>query len=93
ADDSAATSVKVGYRQACYTKKPPSVTRWGFFYVWRLDTPLVLSAYAALSRPTPACAGLRRPTSTYVDLRLTPVLRRWENAGRKKAALCAASVI
>ncbi|MBW3502582.1 hypothetical protein, partial [Janthinobacterium sp. NKUCC08_JDC] len=34
ADDSAATSVKVGYRQACYTKKPLPVIRLGFFYVW-----------------------------------------------------------
>ncbi|MEG0884894.1 MAG: hypothetical protein RSH52_27035, partial [Janthinobacterium sp.] len=35
ADDSAATSVKVGYRQACYSKKPLPVIRLGFFYVWR----------------------------------------------------------
>ncbi|MDO8052410.1 hypothetical protein O3301_28475, partial [Janthinobacterium sp. SUN211] len=34
ADDSAATSVKVGYRQACYSKKPLPVIRLGFFYVW-----------------------------------------------------------
>ncbi|WP_226939878.1 hypothetical protein, partial [Janthinobacterium rivuli] len=33
ADDSAATSVKVGYRQACYSKKPLPVIRLGFFYV------------------------------------------------------------
>ncbi|WP_409031695.1 hypothetical protein, partial [Janthinobacterium sp. CG_23.3] len=39
ADDSAATSVKVGYRQACYIKKPHQPQRaqnragrrWGFF--------------------------------------------------------------
>jgi hypothetical protein len=31
ADDSAATSVKVGYRQASYKEKPPPVIRWGFF--------------------------------------------------------------
>ncbi|MDN2680680.1 hypothetical protein, partial [Janthinobacterium sp. SUN033] len=31
ADDSAATSVKVGYRQACYSKKPLPVIRLGFF--------------------------------------------------------------
>ena len=30
ADDSAATSVKVGYRQACYMKKPPQKCG-GFF--------------------------------------------------------------
>jgi hypothetical protein len=30
ADDSAATSVKVGYRQACYKKKPRQ-RWWGFF--------------------------------------------------------------
>ncbi|WP_221291432.1 MULTISPECIES: hypothetical protein, partial [unclassified Janthinobacterium] len=34
ADDSAATSVKVGYCQACYSKKPLPVIRLGFFYVW-----------------------------------------------------------
>ena len=36
ADDSAATSVKVGYRQACYSqykKTPPEMV--GFFFVWR----------------------------------------------------------
>ncbi|MES2739533.1 MAG: hypothetical protein V4754_01075, partial [Pseudomonadota bacterium] len=35
-DDSAATSVKVGYRQASYNEKPhASVSRVGFFYVRR----------------------------------------------------------
>jgi hypothetical protein len=33
ADDSAATSVKVGYRQASYMKKPHPVIRLGFFFV------------------------------------------------------------
>jgi hypothetical protein len=31
ADDSAATSVKVGYRQASYKGKTPRRTAWGFF--------------------------------------------------------------
>jgi hypothetical protein len=30
ADDSAATSVKVGYRQASYIEKPHRLCRWGF---------------------------------------------------------------
>jgi hypothetical protein len=33
ADDSAATSVKVGYRQASYKRKTPSAMA-GFFFVW-----------------------------------------------------------
>ena len=33
ADDSAATSVKVGYRQACYTQIPVSL-RWRGFLLW-----------------------------------------------------------
>ena len=35
ADDSAATSVKVGYRQASYSEKTPYSDVRGFFYVWR----------------------------------------------------------
>jgi hypothetical protein len=31
ADDSAATSVKVGYRQASYKRKTPCRNAWGFF--------------------------------------------------------------
>jgi hypothetical protein len=34
ADDSAATSVKVGYRQASYKKKTPA-EMLGFFFVWK----------------------------------------------------------
>ncbi|MDP3672198.1 MAG: hypothetical protein Q8R69_21235, partial [Telluria sp.] len=33
ADDSAATSVKVGYRQASYMKKPRQIRLSGFFFV------------------------------------------------------------
>ncbi|MFZ3287103.1 MAG: hypothetical protein WA191_09665, partial [Telluria sp.] len=33
ADDSAATSVKVGYRQASYMKKPRQIRLLGFFFV------------------------------------------------------------
>src|SRR6478735_7163672 len=36
ADDSAATSVKVGYRQASYKRKTPSEMA-GFFFVSRFD--------------------------------------------------------
>ena len=35
ADDSAATSVKVGYRQASYMKEPAEREPCGFFYVRR----------------------------------------------------------
>ena len=62
ADDSAATSVKVGYRQACYlVKQPPAVSPRekpvkqlaGFFssgaFVWRWWW---LSAYALRAKPT-----------------------------------------
>jgi len=31
ADDSAATSVKVGYRQASYKRETPCRNAWGFF--------------------------------------------------------------
>ncbi|WP_217494637.1 hypothetical protein, partial [Janthinobacterium sp. HH104] len=52
-DDSAATSVKVGYRQACYSKKPLPVIRLGFFYVWGFCwAPRVVSAYALRAKPT-----------------------------------------
>src|SRR5471030_1350243 len=34
ADDSAATSVKVGYRQASYIKKPLPLIRLGLFFVY-----------------------------------------------------------
>ena len=36
ADDSAATSVKVGYRQACYTHTPVSESRRGFL-LWDFE--------------------------------------------------------
>ena len=53
ADDSAATSVKVGYRQACYSKKPLPVIRLGFFFVWWFcQAPRVVSAYARCAKPT-----------------------------------------
>jgi hypothetical protein len=58
----------------------------GFFFVWRLDVPVVLSAYAALSRPTPACADL--PTDGQCE-GADPGC----SAGVKKAALRAAFVI
>ena len=45
ADDSAATSVKLGHRQASYKKETPA-EMWGFFFVL-LSLPFSL----ALSRP------------------------------------------
>ena len=41
ADDSAATSVKVGYRQAIISKKPLSISLRGFFYILSPLLPLI----------------------------------------------------
>jgi hypothetical protein len=48
ADDSAATSVKVGYRQASYKRKTPA-EMLGFFFVWRKTTRAPATAKAATS--------------------------------------------
>src|SRR5471030_3256949 len=73
ADDSAATSVKVGYCQACYSKKPLPVTRLGFFYVWRFILRSVQAKKAAL------CAAFLLPRlfaqKTYCALRPSNQLR------------------
>src|SRR3954470_6500827 len=42
ADDSAATSVKVGYRQASYIKKPLPVIRSGLFFAYALTKNVLL---------------------------------------------------
>jgi hypothetical protein len=44
ADDSAATSVKVGYRQASYKKKTPAEMLGFFFVCWYYTAPRLRKA-------------------------------------------------
>ncbi|MFC5460397.1 hypothetical protein, partial [Massilia niabensis] len=59
ADDSAATSVKVGYRQASYKEKPRRVISAGFFAFgfWCVITGLLLALLAERALKNAAAPG------------------------------------